>query len=441
VTGPAVAQALRAGAGSGGGCLKGVAAPAPPQAGMSPRPLRVLTFTSLYPNRAMPTFGVFVENRIRRVAETGAAEFRVVAPVPWFPIRHRAFGAYGLWAGVPREESRHGIPVLHPRYPLPPRIGTHLHPFLMAARALPVLRRVIAAEDGFDFDLIDAHYYYPDGVAALLLGHRLGKPVVITARGSDLNLYPRRYPLIRRLIAWTARHAAASIAVSAALGEVLRELGAPRERVHVLRNGVDLDLFRPPADRAAARRALGAQEGPVVLVSVGNLVELKGHDLVIEALASMPDTLLLIIGEGPERRELVALASRIGVGGRVRYLGRVAHEGLAAIYGAADALILASSREGWPNVLLEAMACGTPVIASRVGGVPEMVNAPEAGLLLPERSAAAIAGAVAALLADPPQREATRRHAERFSWDETVRRQIALFRAVAADHAAVDGRG
>ncbi len=414
---------------------------AAPQATAAPRPLRVLTFTSLYPNRAMPTFGVFVENRIRRLAETGAAEFRVVAPVPWFPIRHPAFGAYAQWAGVPREESRHGIPVLHPRYPLPPRIGTHLHPFLMAARALPVLRRAIAAADGFDFDLIDAHYYYPDGVAALLLGRRLGKPVVITARGSDLNLYPRRYPLIRRLIAWAARHAAASVAVSAALGEVLRELGAPRERVHVLRNGVDLDLFRPPADRAAARRALGAQEGPVVLVSVGNLVELKGHDLVIEALASLPDHhLLLIVGEGPERPALEALAGRLGVGGRVRFLGRVAHEGLAAIYGAADALILASSREGWPNVLLEAMACGTPVIASRVGGVPEMVNAPEAGLLLPERSAAAIAGAVTELLAAPPQREATRRHAERFSWDETVRRQIALFRAVAEEHAAAGGR-
>ena len=397
------------------------------------RPLRVLTFTSLYPNRAMPTFGVFVENRIRRLAATGEAEVRVVAPVPWFPIRHRAFGAYATWAAVPGEEVRHGLPIVHPRYPLPPKVGTHLHPFLMAARALPVLRKTIA-EDGFDFDFIDAHFYYPDGIAALLLGLRLGKPVVITARGSDLNLYPKRHPLIRRLVAWASRNAAASVTVSSALREVLLDLGAPPERVHVLRNGVDLEVFRPPADRKAARRGLGV-EGRPVLVSVGNLVELKGHDLAVEALASLPGHSLLVVGDGPERRALEALASRLGVADRVRFLGRVAHEGLAEIYGAADALVLASSREGWPNVLLEAMACGTPAIATRVGGVPEIMTAPEAGLLLPERSPAAIAAAVGELLADPPPRDAARRHAARFSWDETVRSQLDLFWSL------LDGQG
>lgn len=390
-------------------------------------PLRLLTFTSLYPNRAMPTFGVFVENRIRRLAATGEAEIRVVAPVPWFPIRHAAFGTYATWASVPHEEARYGLRILHPRYPLLPKVGTHLHPFLMAARALPVLRRMIA-QDSYDFDLIDAHFYYPDGVAALLLGRWLGKPVVITARGSDLNFYPGRYPLIRRLIGWAARRAAASIAVSAALGKVLLELGAIPERVHVLPNGVDLEVFHPPANRDALRRIWGL-EGPV-LVSVGNLVGLKGHDLVIEALASLPGHLLLIAGDGPDRRALETLAGRLGVADRVRFLGRMAHEGLAELYGIADVLILASSREGWPNVLLEAMACGTPVIASNVGGVPEIVTVQPAGLLLPERSATAITVAVRALLTSPPSRAATRTHAERFSWHEIVRRQIALFHTI-----------
>lgn len=205
----------------------------------------------------------------------------------------------------------------------------------MAARVLPVLRRMIA-QDGYDFDLIDAHFYYPDGVAALLLGRWLGKPVVITARGSDLNFYPGRYPLIRRLIGWAARRAAASIAVSAALGKVLLELGAIPERVHVLPNGVDLEVFRPPANRDALRRNWGL-EGPV-LVSVGNLVGLKRHGLVIEALASLPGHLLLIAGDGPDRQALETLAGRFGVADRVRFLGRMAHEGLAELYGVADVL-------------------------------------------------------------------------------------------------------
>jgi glycosyltransferase involved in cell wall biosynthesis len=397
-----------------------------PQAG---RRLRVLTFTSLYPNAAMPGFGIFVENRLRRLAATGEAEFRVVAPVPWFPSRHKAFGPWAAWAAVPAREDRHGLPVLHPRYPLLPRVSTTIQPWLMALRALPVLRRLRA--EGFDFDLIDAHYYYPDGVAAALLARWLDRPVVITARGTDLNLYPNRYPRARRMIVAAAQQAAASITVSAALADVLRGLGAPADRVHVLRNGVDLDTFRPPADRAALRAEFAPGEGPVLLM-VGNLVELKGHALVIEALRALPGCRLLVAGDGPEQAALEAQAAAAGLGDRVRFLGRLRHEELPRCYGAADALVVASSREGWPNVLLEAMACGTPAVATRVGGVPEIVTAPEAGLMVEERSAAALREGIARLLADPPSREATRRHALQFSWDEVVREQMALLRAVAA---------
>jgi glycosyltransferase involved in cell wall biosynthesis len=300
-----------------------------------------------------------------------------------------------------------------------------LHPFLMAAGAFSTLRRLRA--EGFEFDLIDAHYFYPDGVAALLLGKWFGRPVTITARGTDLNLYPRRFPLVRRMISYSARRAAASIAVSSALAETLRELGAAPERIHVLRNGVDLAIFRP-VDRAAARGELGLS-GPV-LVSVGHLIERKGHDLVVEALAMLPGCTLLVVGEGPQRTALSRLAVRLGVADRVRFLGEIAHERLPAIYGAADLLVLASSREGWPNVVLEAMACGTPVIASQVEGVPEMITSRDAGLILPERSAAAIAAAVEALLADSPSRAATRRHAEAFSWVATTQGQLRVFRAV-----------
>jgi glycosyltransferase involved in cell wall biosynthesis len=160
---------------------------------------------------------------------------------------------------------------------------------------------------------------------------------------------------------------------------------------------------------------------------VGSLIERKGHDLVIRALEHLPKVTLLIAGQGPEKAALARLAAAVGVASRVRFLGSIPHERLREIYSAADALVLASSREGWPNVLLESMACGTPVIASNVWGAPEIIKAPEAGVLLQDRTASAIVSAARALLAALPPREATRAYAQRFSWQETTEGQLDLF--------------
>jgi teichuronic acid biosynthesis glycosyltransferase TuaC len=394
-----------------------------------PPPIRLVTFTTLYPNAAQPTNGVFVENRLRHLLADGRVTSRVVAPTPWFPralASHVA--AYAAFARVPPAERRFDIPILHPRFPVVPKLGMSVAPLLLYARSLPVLRRLQAEAD---FDLIDAHYFYPDGVAAILLGKALRKPVVITARGTDINLIPRHW-LPRRQIRYAARHAAGIVAVSQALKDALVALGVAPSSVRVLRNGVDLEMFRP-LDRLALRAELRL-DGPTLL-SVGNLIDFKGNDLVIAALAALPHHNLLIAGEGPERATLERLAAQIGVAERVRFLGRIAHDRLAALYSAADALVLASSREGWPNVLLEAMACGTPVVAAKVGGIPEVVRAPEAGLLLAERSVDAIGAAVARLFANLPDRARTRRYAEGYGWGETTEGQIALFTEILAGSA------
>ncbi|MGE0744152.1 MAG: glycosyltransferase family 4 protein [Rhodospirillales bacterium] len=390
--------------------------------------MKVLTFSTLYPNAATPHHGVFVENRLRQLVATGQVETRVVAPVPWFPFTAARFGDYARFARAPAREVRHGIAVEHPRYLLLPKVGMTLAPFALFLGALPAVRRALA--NGFDFDLIDAHYFYPDGVAAVLLARHFGRPVTITARGTDINLIPR-YAAPRRLIRWAAHHAHGLGAVCQALKDEMVGLGMPEAKVRVLRNGVDLALFRP-GDRVAARHKLGV-DGPVV-ASVGHLIDRKGHDLVIDAMAELPDATLLIAGEGPDRAALESLSARLGVAGRVRFLGRIVHEELPDLYRAADALVLASSREGWANVLLEAMACGTPVVASNVWGTPEVVAAPEAGRLLPERSAAAIAAGVRALLADPPSRAATRAYAERFGWEPTTQGQLDQFRDILVPH-------
>ena len=235
------------------------------------------------------------------------------------------------------------------------------------------------------------------------------------------------------MIQWAARRADASIGVCAALVDVLRGWNIDPARLHVMRNGVDLQRFRP-LPQAQARRELGLVGSPVLL-SVGNLLELKGHHLVIDALQALatqyPAARLVIVGHGPERHHLQQHARDRGVSNRVTFAGAVPNDELARWYSAADALVLASSREGWPNVLLEAMACGTPVVATNVGGTAEVMAGP-VGVLARERSGASLATALCGLLGAPSPRATVRAYAEGFGWEPTSRAQLRLFRRLAA---------
>ncbi len=391
-------------------------------AGGAMTPIPTLTIASLYPNAAMPTFGLFVERRIQQLVAAGVITTRVLAPVPWFPLRHPHLGRWSRWARVPQVECRGGITIEHPRYPHIPRWGTALQPHTMAAvlahRARALHRR------GFRFRLVDAHYAYPDGVAALALARAFRVPLVVTARGTDLNLLAR-FPTPRRRLQRLAREAAALVAVSAALAEVWVELGAPRERVQVIHNGVDFQHFRP-LPRAAARARLGLPPGPWVL-TVGELIPRKGIDLLVRALVELSGFRLAVVGEGPGRAALERLARELGVAARVVFAGARPPQELPWWYAAADVFALASRREGLPNVVLEALACGRPVVASRVWGLPEAVAEPVAGRLIADPTPAAFAHAIRELAARPPAPAAVRATVRTFSWEATVRRLAALF--------------
>ena len=383
--------------------------------------MKLLTFSTLFPNAEQANHGVFVETRLRYLVASGKVESRVVAPVPWFPLTHPRFGEYGKMARIPARETRSGLEVTHPRYLSLPKIGMNVAPQLMARAVKPALARII--DSGYDFDAIDAHYFYPDGVAAVMLGKYFNKPVVVTARGSDINLLPQ-YRLPRKMILWAAANARAVITVCSYLKDEMVRLGVDPGRITPLRNGVDLQRFAP-GDRAAARAQLGLDG--YTLLSVGRLNEVKGHDIIVKALTLLPGVTLMIAGDGPDRRKLEALARELGVADRVRLLGPVPQAQLPTYYNAADLLVLASSREGWANVLLESMACGTPVAATSICGTPEVVAAPAAGLLIPERTPDSLAATVKQLRAREPDRAATRRYAELFSWDQTTQGQIDLF--------------
>ena len=391
--------------------------------------MKILTFSTLFPNEIFKRHGVFVENRLNRLVLHESISATVIAPVPWFPFKHGFFGVYAKYAKVPLFETRNGIDVYHPRYLNIPKVGMSIAPFFMKRAATKLIKSLI--KSGLEFDLIDAHYFYPDGVAACSLGKKFDKPVVITARGTDISLIPEYY-LPGKMIKKAAGQAAALITVCDALKKVLLKMQVPDEKITVLRNGVDLVQFYPPKDREKLRIELGI--GGFTLLSVGHLIERKGHHLVIEALLDLPDAKLLIAGDGENEKSLKKRVTELNLETRVTFLGNVPHNELYKYYGSADALVLASSREGWANVLLESMACGTPVVATNLWGTPEVVQTADAGILMEERSAKGITNAVLSIMQRHSERNKTRLYAEQFDWETVSRGQKEIFEKVIEGH-------
>jgi teichuronic acid biosynthesis glycosyltransferase TuaC len=386
--------------------------------------INVLVVTTLYPNKIQFRHGVFVENRIKHLMHSGAVNIKVIAPVGWFPVKCKFFPSYSQLLDIPRYENRADIDVFHPRYLIIPKVGMLLTPIFLAASIFFEIKHL--EKQGYEFDFIDAHYYYPDGVAAAIIAALIKKPLGITARGTDINLIAN-FPFPRKLMRWASTIARYNIAVCEALRQKMLEIGVNESTSHVLRNGVDLNHFRP-LNREQLREKWQI-EGKL-LISVGYLIERKGHDFIIEAMQQLVDYQLIIAGGGELEQKLKKLTERLGLTERIRFLGEVSQDLLPELYNIADALVLASDREGWANVLLEAMACGTPVVATNIWGTPEVVQCAEAGVLCKERSAEGVSEAVQLLFANYPDRRNTRQYAEKFSWNETTAGIIKLLSAI-----------
>ena len=252
-------------------------------------------------------------------------------------------------------------------------------------------------------------------------------PFSVKARGSDIHLWGATPGIAAQIVA-AGQAAGGMLAVSAALKRDMAALGLPAEKIEVHHTGIDLDRFRP-ADREAAKAALGVA-GPL-LVTIGHLNARKGQEIAIAALAEIPEAILILAGDGPERAKLERDAAAAGLSHRVRFLGVQPHEALPALLAAADVMVLPTVSEGLANVWVEALACGTPVVTSDVGGAREVVDRPEAGRLVP-REPGAVAEAVNDLLADPPRQAAVRAAAERFSWERNAAELHAHLAALVA---------
>ena len=284
-------------------------------------------------------------------------------------------------------------------------------------------------------DCIDSHFIYPDGMAAVLLGRWFQIPVIVSARGTDVNMYPK-YRLIRPLIRWTLATADAVIAVSAALKQTLVDLGVAEDKIRVIPNGVDAQLFRPvPRDQALQTLGL-ANSGPII-VSVGSLIPAKGHDLLIKAFGKLvsrhPGLRLYILGDGPEKRRLKRQINVLRLDEAVQLVGKRPNDELAHWFSVATVSCLLSAREGWPNVVTESLACGTPVVATPVGGVPEIIDSPDLGLLV-KRTAEAAAEGLNSALAKQWNRDLISQEIRTRTWDDVAREVEEVIRSVAKKH-------
>ncbi|HEX8363667.1 MAG TPA: glycosyltransferase [Allosphingosinicella sp.] len=374
--------------------------------------LRVLTLSTLFPNRAQPELGRFVERQTLGLAARPGVEVEVVAPVgvPVWPLSLHPH--YAARARLPAEESWMGLKVHRPRYRVWPGAPQGRTPAAMAEALLPLLRRIRAR---FPFDVIDAEFFWPDGPAAMALSGALGVPFSVKARGSDIHVWGER-PDAREQIVAAGRAADGLLAVSEAMKRSMVELGLPGERIRVHYTGVDRDFFIP-VDRAEPKKWLGV-DGPL-LVTAGALLARKGPDLAIETLALLPGATLIFVGDGRERPTLEALARRLRVDDRVRFLGGRPHDELPRWLATADVTLLPTVSEGLANVWVESLSCGTPVVTTDVGGAREAIDRPEAGRLVP-REPEALAAAVREILAAPPDQQAVRRAADKFDWERNA---------------------
>jgi teichuronic acid biosynthesis glycosyltransferase TuaC len=388
---------------------------------MSDRLPSLVVFTTLFPHPGQPHAGLFIRERMFRVGQI--LRLVVVAPVPWFPFQGliRAFRPH-FRPVAPYYEVQQGFDVYHPRFFSVPGFFKAWDGFFMALGSYRLLAR-LKRQNGFD--IIDAHFAYPDGYAATLLAKWMNVAVTITLRGTEVPL-ARDSARRRRIIQALAR-AARVFAVAESLKRFVTSLGADSDKILVVGNGVDTEKFSPMV-KAEARAALGIPADVPLLITVGGLVERKGFHRVIELLPELRRQFqglrYLIVGgasaEGDLRPQLEAQVARLGLQDAVHFLGALPSEQLRVPLSAADVFVLATRNEGWANVLLEAMACGLPVVATDVGGNREVICDERLGRVVPFGDASALQQALAVSLSKSWDRNTIVAHAGDNDWAKRV---------------------
>ena len=381
--------------------------------------MRILIVTGDFPNPQQPTRGTFNFQLARALARKH--EVVVIAPVSWrdeWRLRARR-------TELERARTLHGLEVHHPRYYYPPGMLRTAYGWFLWRSVASTAGNVLAA---FQPDVVMGYWLHPDGEVALRIAKLAGVPGVVMSGGSDVLLLARDSAR-RKCMTRVLQGADAAVFVSEHLGRAAAQLGLEDTPIHIVRRGVDLDLFCP-GDQASSRRRLGLDAKQLVLLWVGRMVRVKGLDVLIDACARLQrgalDFALYLAGDGPLRQELDKRAATMGVAGRVVFAGVVQHGDLPDWYRAANVTVLPSRSEGVPNVLLESIACGTPFVASDVGGIAEIADTLR-DRLVPAENAAALAQALSEVAGG---RTTTRRRFTPVSWEQSAASLEEVFREV-----------
>jgi teichuronic acid biosynthesis glycosyltransferase TuaC len=394
--------------------------------------MRVLTITTFFPNAADPQRAVFVKNLVHAMRLRCRVD--VISPVPYVP----PLGLRPEWRAqraIPAHETIHGIDVAHPRFLVLPKLGwlSGIGYFLGVLAALRNWKRQLRPGDR---PVVHAHCAYPDAVGVILAARLLGLPCVVTTHGSDINVYATR-PLLRLQIRWALRNAAGVIAVSGGLQEkIVRLVGSGAARIRRIPcAGFDTRVFRP-RDNSVQRNALGIGAEARVVVFVGQLVPIKGVEFLIQAWAALArakklgaEDRLILLGDGPLRNALAKQASDAGIADTVVFAGTVTQTEVACWVAAASLLCLPSRSEGTPNVVVEALASGVPVVASRVGGIPDLIRQGENGSLVPPADAAALERALEHVLAEKWDRQRIAHSVAHLTWRSIADRNVEFLRS------------
>lgn len=393
--------------------------------GARPR-LRILVSSGIFPNRVLTNRGIY--NLKAATALARYCDVRVVAPVPYFPSVLRA-PRYDWYARVPRRDEVGGFAVEYPRYFVTPKVGRSLHGVFLYLSVRSFYRDVIRR---FTPDVILGYFAYPYGFANVLFGRAAGVPVVTFCRGSDIHSIARK-PSQARMIAWALRRSAKVFAVSRSLKADVVALGVDADHVVVIPNGIEAERFTRTG-RETARARVGLPAAGRVVVCVSRLSAEKGIDVLIDAVAHVQtrDVRVVIVGDGPDQEALAQRARDAGVSDRVVFAGARPHDEVPLWISAADVAVLSSRKEGYPNAVVEYLACGRPVVATRVGGVPEILTSSDLGAMVDPENPRALAGAIDAALARTWDEEAIARAGCARDWDTVAREMVAEFERIAS---------
>ncbi len=399
--------------------------------------MTVLVLSEIFPNRENPMSGVFVLNQMRAIRRLGV-NFRVIVPVPWIPPLFRSAPKWQKYVRVPSQDEVEGFPVHYLRLPMLPGGWLFwLSGFVYYLWCRGVVRDSIKR---YNVDLIQAHAIMPLGFAAVLLGREFNLPVACTVHGSDVNVQPFTNWRNRKAAQWALKRVSHLFTVSLDLKEKIVGLVGPRQ-VQVVPNGADSELFCR-LSKSEARARLGLPSRNPIVLFIGSLIPIKNVPLLLDAFTrlSCPDALLYLVGDGVLAPKLRAAAGAAGILDRCHFVGRRPHSEVATWLAAADCLVITSNMEGLPTILPEAMLCHTPIVATQVGGIPEIILHGETGLLVPLGDAAQLTAAIDTILRSPDfaselAGNAAMRASRELTWEANATQVIQAYRELA--HAAI----